>query len=235
MALEEDMKKALFIITATLFFATAFAQSIYKITITNTGQVETIAIEPENNVIINVSTTGTIKNWGYDVYKERGTDNNLERLEAYHGNTSNYDVNDNEALRGKPKYIGRTLVSYYASYESEEFAGKLKSIGNIYFDYYNLYENEEYQGKIKTLGTNTVTWFSSFESEAYRGKLKAMGSTRFDYYPLSADKAFRGKLKKINNTLFEYYSSFEINGSPGGLKYGSHTYYFNGIKYFIKY
>lgn len=229
------MKKALHTILAILAFATAGSQSIYKITITNSGQVESIAIEPENNVIINVSTTGTIKNWGYDVYKERGSENNLERLEAYLGNTSNYNENDNEAFRGKPKYIGRTLVTYYATYESEEFAGKLKSIGNIYFDYYNLYENEQYRGKIKTVGTNTVTWYSSFESEAYRGKLKAMGPTRFDYYSLSSDKAFRGKLKKINNTLFEYYSSFDINGGPGGLKNGSHIHYFNGIKYFVKY
>lgn len=228
------MKKALFTILAILLFATAFTQSIYKISITNSGQVEEIAFEPENNVILNVTTDGFIKNWGYDVYKERGSENYFDKLETYLGNIVYYNENDNEAFLGKPKYIGRTLLTYYVSYEVEAFVGKLKSIGNIYIDYYNFYENEAYRGKIKTIGTNTVTWYSSFETEASRGKIKSLGSTRFEYYPLSADKAFRGKLKKINNTLFEYYSSYEITGNPGGLKSGSHTHYFNGIKYFLR-
>lgn len=228
------MRKILFTITAALLFVNCFSQGITKITITESGNTETFAFEPEANLILNLSVEGSIKSWGYDVFKERGTENFQEKLEKYQGNVEYYSEKENEALRGKLKYVGRTLLTYYTAQESEEFVGRLKSVGTSYLEYYFQYENEASRGKIKKIGNNIVSWYSSFENEAYRGKLKSFGSTRFTYYSSSSDKAYVGKVKSISNTTFNYYSSLDKTELRGRMKSSTQILNINGVKYLVK-
>ena len=228
------MKKIIFVLWATLIFASAYAQGVSKISLTQSGNITAIAFEPEKNLMLNVSTDGHIINFGYDVFKERGVDNYFEKLEKYAGNIEYYTDKDDEAFRGKVKYIGRTLLTYYASFEGQEFAGKLKTVGINLIQYYNNSENEVQRGKIKSIGTDMITWYSSFENEAYRGKIKSFGSTQFSYYSSFDDKAYQGNIKSINGSSFNYYSSVDRTELRGRMSSGSPTLFFSGIKYFVK-
>ena len=228
------MRKILFTITAALLFANCFSQSISKITITESGNIGAFAFEPEANLILNLSVEGSIKSWGYDVFKERGAENFQEKLEKYNGNVEYYSEKENEAFRGKLKYIGRTLLTYYAAHESEEFAGRLKSVGTSFIEYYFQYENEALRGKIKKIGNNIVSWYSSFENEAFRGKLKSFGPTRVTYFSSSSDKAYKGNIKSIGNTAFNYFSSMDKTELRGRMKSNTQILNINGVKYLVK-
>ena len=228
------MKKILFTISAALLFANCFSQSVTKITMSESGNIEAFAFEPETNLMLNISPEGSIKNWGYDVFKERGAENFQEKLDKYQGNIEYYSDKDNEAFRGKLKYIGRTLLTYYTAEEAEEFTGRLKSVGTSFIEYYYPYENEAFRGRLKRVGNNTVTWYSSFENEASRGKLKSFGSTRITYYSSSSDKAYMGKVKSINSTAFSYYSSFDKTELRGRMSSSTQILYINGTKFLVK-
>lgn len=225
------MRKLLLFCSIMLTGSFSFAQHLSKITITGNGQVDGFAIGLDEQVEIYLSKEGTITRWGYDKfigYQE----NYLNQLEPYVGRVEYYSQLDDEALRGKPKYIGKTLVTYYPSYENEMLKGKVKSIGGINFDYYLSFDDAAYKGLIKTLGQNSITWYASFENEALKGKLKSVGATQIAYYSSFEDKAFRGKIKSIDRFSLTYYSSFEQYS--GSMKTGLQVMNANGIKYYIR-
>ena len=228
------MKKILLMLVAGFFLSPAFAQSIYKITITNSGQVEAIAFEVEPSIIFNISPEGNIVNWGYDVYKDRGGENYTGQYQPYVGRVEYYGPNDDEAIRGKIKSIGRTQITWYMSYENDAFIGKIKSIGSSAIMYYDPFEDAAYKGKIKSIGGNSFTWYASYSNEGYRGKLKSAGSTQFTFYASTDDKAYKGKIKSIDGNSYTYYSSFDRQEYRGQMKTGSQYVMSGGIKYFVR-
>ena len=225
------MKKLFLIVTSVVFFATVFGQGISKITIPGTGTVNEIVIGLDENVQVYISKEGKISKWGFDRFI--GVQENYnDYLDPYLGRVEYYTQNDDEALRGRVKYIGKTLICYFPSYEIESLRGKLKSIGSLNMDYYQSFEDKMVVGNLKSLGQQTITWYPSYENEAIRGKLKTVGSTMFTYYGSFEDKAFRGKLKSIGSFNFTYYSSFEQYS--GSMKSGLSIINANGIKFYLR-
>lgn len=225
------MKKLFLILTASFLFTTVFSQSISKITITGTGQVEFFAFGLDENVQVYVTKDGQISNWGFDRFIGF-MENYQNELQPYVGRVEYYTQNDDESLRGKVKYIGRTLLTYYPSYENESLKGKLKAIGSITFDYYLQFDDAAFRGNIKSLGRQSVTWYPSFENADIRGKLKSIGPTVLTYYGSFEDKAFRGKIKSVDRFTITYYSSFEQ--FSGSMKTGASILNANGIKFYLR-
>ena len=225
------MKKIVFTIVAAFILQIGYGQSISKITITGNGQVDVIAFGLDENVQIYVTKDGNISKWGYDKYI--GYQENYQGvLDPYVGRIEYYTQNDDEALRGKVKYIGRTLLTWYPSYEKEGLKGKLKSVGSISIEYYLPHEDAAYSGNIKMLGQQQVTWYSSYENADMRGKLKGIGPTTLTYYGSFEDKAYRGKIRSVGSFNFTYYSSFEQYS--GNIKTGNTIFTANGIKFYIR-
>jgi hypothetical protein len=224
--------KKIYVSVLTVFLALwANSQVISKITITGNGQVDIISIGLDENVQIYLTRDGNISKWGFDKYI--GYQENYNgTLDPYVGRIEYYTQLDDEALRGKVKYIGKTLLTYYPSYENDALKGKLKSIGSMNFDYYLSFEDAAYRGSIKAIGNNQVTWYASYENADIRGKLKSLGPTQFTYYGSFEDKAFRGKIKSLDRFNFTYYSSFEQYS--GSLKNGASIINANGIKYYLR-
>ena len=225
------MKKTFLIVLSFFLFAAGFSQNISKITIGSGGIIDVISFGLDENVQVYITKNGTISNWGFD--KFIGYQENYSGiLEPYVGRVEYYSQNDDSALRGKVKYIGRTLLSYYPSYENEMLKGKLKSIGSINLDYYLSFDDKAYKGNLKSIGQQPVTWYASYENEALRGKLRSVGPTTISYYGSFEDKAYRGKVKSIDRFSLIYYSSFEQYS--GSIKSGAPILTANGIKYFVQ-
>jgi len=225
------MKKLFLIVTTVVFCATVFGQRISKITITGTGTVNDIVIGLDENVQIYISKEGQISKWGFDRFI--GNQENFnDYLEPYVGRVEYYNQNDDEAIRGRVKYIGRTLISYYPSYEIESLRGRLKSIGSLNLDYYQSFEDKSLAGNLKIIGQQSVTWYPSYENEAFRGKLKTVGVTTLTYFGSFEDKAFRGKIKSIGSFNFSYFSSFEQ--FSGSMKNGMSIINANAVKYYLR-
>jgi hypothetical protein len=225
------MKMIFLAFTASFIFMIGYSQSISKITITNNGTIDVISIGLDENVQVYLTKDGNISNWGFD--KFIGYQENYDGvLEPYMGRVEYYTQDDDEALRGKIKYIGRTLITYYPSYEREELKGKIKSIGSFIVNYYFSYDDRAFAGNIKTIGQQIITWYASYENEAVKGKLKAVGPTSITYYGSFEDKAYSGKIKSIGRFTITYYSSFEQYS--GSVKTGTQLLNANGIKYFIR-
>lgn len=225
------MKKIISISLAVFLCTTVFAQRISKITITGSGSISDIIIGLDDNVQVYLSKDGQITKWGFDRfigYQENYND----YLEPYVGRVEYYSENDDAALRGKVKYIGKTMISYYPSYEMESLRGKLKSIGSLNMVYYLQYDDKAMAGSLKSIGQQNIEWYASYENEGLRGKLKAAGGTPITYYGSFEDKAFRGKLKSIGSNNFTYYSSTEQYS--GSIKSGTSTVTVNGIKFYIR-
>jgi hypothetical protein len=225
------MKKIFLFAMALVICSAAFSQRIAKINLTGAGLVSDIVFGLDENVEVYINKEGQITKWGFDRfigYQENYND----YLEPYVGRVEYYTQNDDEALRGKIKYIGRTLVSYYPSYEFESLRGKLKSIGSINLDYYRSFDDKALSGNIKSIGGQNVSWYASYENEALRGKLKTLGPTAFAYYGSFEDKAFRGKIKSIDNFNFSYYSSYEQYS--GSMKNGNYIINANAVKYVVR-
>ena len=225
------MKKIFFITTALIFCTTVFAQRISKITITGSGLVSDIVVGLDENVQVYLSKEGQISKWGFDRfigYQENYND----YLEPYVGRVEYYSQNDDEMLRGKVKYIGKTLLTYYPSYEMESLRGKLKSIGSLNMGYYLAYDDKAMAGSLKNIGQQTIAWYASYENEGLRGKLKAVGPTSIAYYGSFEDKAFRGKIKSIGSNYFTYYSSAEQYS--GSMKSGTSFVIANGVKFYVR-
>lgn len=225
------MKKIGLFSAVLLINMAAFSQHLSRVTITGSGQVDAISIGLGEQVEMYVSKDGNMIKWGFDKYIGY-QENYIGQLEPYAGRVEYYNQLDDEALRGKVKYIGRTLITYYPAYENEMLKGKIKSIGNINMEYYLSFEDAAYRGLLKTLGQNNVSWYASYENDMLKGKLKTLGSTQFTYYASFEDKAFRGKIKSIDRYNITYYSSFEQ--FSGSMKTGLQMLNANGIKYFIR-
>lgn len=224
--------KKIFLVSAALVFSIAvFSQRISKITITGTGTVSDIVIGLDENVQLYLTKEGQISKWGFDRYT--GIQENYnDYLDPYVGRVEYYSQNDDEILRGKVKYIGRTLISYYPSYEIESLRGKIKSIGSLNMDYYQSFDDKAMAGNFKSIGQQSINWYPSYENEALRGKLKTVGPTSLLYNGSFEDKAFRGKIKSVANFTFAYYSSFEQYS--GSMKSGSPIVNANGVKYYLR-
>jgi hypothetical protein len=224
--------KKIFSISVALFFCMAvFGQRISKITITGTGSVSDIVIGLDENVQVYISKEGQITKWGFDRfigYQENYND----YLEPYVGRVEYYSENDDVALRGKVKYIGKTMISYYPSYELESLRGKLKSIGSLNMAYYQAYDDKAMAGNLKTIGQQNIEWYASYENEGLRGKLKSLGGTAIAFYGSFEDKAFRGKIKSIGSNYYTYYSSSEQYS--GSIKSGATNVTVNGIKFYVR-
>ncbi len=209
----------------------AFSQRISKITITGSGMLSDIVVGLDENIQVYLTKEGQISKWGFDRfigYQENYND----YLEPYVGRVEYYTENDDAALRGKVKYIGRTLLSYYPSYEIESLRGKLKSIGSLSMGYYLAFDDKAMAGSLKTIGQQNIQWYASYENEGLRGKLKGVGSTAIAYYGAFEDKAFRGKIKSIGSNQFTYYSSAEQ--FSGSMKSGATFVIANGVKFYVR-
>ena len=225
------MKKILFVSVALVFCMTVSGQRISKITITGTGMVSDIVVGLDENVQLYLTKTGEISKWGFDRFVGY-QENYNDYLEPYVGRIEYYSENDDAALRGKVKYIGRTLLSYYPSYEIESLRGKLKSIGSLNMDYFLAFDDKAMAGSLKTIGQQTISWYASYENEGLRGKLKAVGPTSVTYYGIFEDKAFRGKIRSIGSTNFTYFSSSEQYS--GSMKMGTPFVTTNGVKFYVR-
>lgn len=208
-----------------------FAQRIAKVTLGSMGNTEMITIATDDNAVINISLDGNVISYGREYFSEKIT--NYSRLEKYNGRIDLFGTTDDKALLGKLKYLGRTAVTYYASYDIEALRGKIKSIGNNSFDYYMQYDDANLKGKIKNIGTQQLAYFTSFENEVLRGKLKTLGSTNLTYYSSFDDKAFAGKIKSIGQITFTYYPSYDRQFA-GAMKTGSNMQNVAGINYFVQ-
>lgn len=137
--------KSLFTTMVTLMVViTLNAQKISKVTLKNDGNIESFSINIDNGVTIIMGKDGAITEWGTETFSERNQ--SYSRLDKYLGRVEYFTANDNEAFRGKVKYIGMTAITYYGTYDKEEFRGKVRSIGTTIFDYYTFVEDESLKG-----------------------------------------------------------------------------------------
>ncbi len=226
------MIKLYFGLICTFFMVPAFAQNLAQITIDNRGSQDIITFLVDGTVAVNISKDGKIIDWGIEYTNPRT--GIYPRLEKYMGKEEYYPASDNEAYRGKVKYIGRTLFTYYTSSDNEALKGKVKSIGLNILDYYRDYDNAAFKGNLKSAGSVTFTYYSSFDDEFYKGKIKSIGSTMLSYYGAIDDKAYRGKVKNIDRNAFTYYSSYDKKEYNGMMKTGSQMLSSGGLKFIVK-
>lgn len=214
--------------------ATTRAQKIDMVVVTGYGSKAVIHFVTRDRITLVLDTDGSITETGTD-YGRNTLGYWPGRLNQYMGRTDYYPATENEAIRGKLRYIGLTLISWYGSYEEAASAGKVRSIGGIPVEYYPSFEDEAVKGKIKKIGNTVFSYYTSFDNESLRGKIRSIGNTSFDYYTSFDDKALRGKLKSLGNQPFTYYSSFEnVQGRQGLMKSGFQTQYINGINFYVR-
>lgn len=226
------MAKLYFILILTFLLTPAFAQNIAQITIDNRGKEDIITFLVDESVVVNITKDGKIIDWGTEyTTPQTGV---YPRMEKYMGREEYYPSTDNEAYRGKVKYIGRTLFTYYTSDDNEALKGKVKIIGTNLLDYYTDYDDAAFKGYLKNTGSFSITYYSSFNDEFYKGKIKSVGNTMLSYYGVIDDKAYRGKIKSIDRNLFTYYSSFDRPEFRGIMKTGTPIVSSGSIKYIIK-
>ena len=226
--------KIIFTLSFALLLITASAQRLSRITISNAGATDIISFLTDDAVFINITKDGKIVDWGIEP-TVMSYNNYPGKLDKYMGGVEYFSASDNEDVRGKARYIGRTSITYFTSGENELLKGKVKSIGTIYFDYYDAYSDAASKGNIKTAGIFSFSYYTAFDNEAYKGRIKNVGSSILTYYPSYEDKAYKGKLKSIDNVNFNYYSSFDRKEYQGALKGGAQMQYIiNGIKYFLR-
>jgi hypothetical protein len=209
----------------------AAAQHVSKIILSEQGEMRAITINLDEDVIVNVSPDGKITEWGTDIYKS--VDHSFRPLQPYTGKTDTFR-NDDAGQKGKIKIIGKTSITYFASYEDEALRGKIKSIGALTFEYFPHYENKAYSSRIKRAGSLTFTFYPEFGNNPDQGKLKSAGLTAFTYYGPFDDKAYKGKLKSIGSSSYKYYGSGEMQERRGHLKSGNYIQAVNGIKFVIR-
>jgi hypothetical protein len=223
------MKKFFLLATLVFCICTTNAQKISKVILTSTGTTESISIGLDD-AIINLSESGNIINYGVEYFSEKYS--NYSRIENYNGRIDMCTANDDKAFQGKVKYLGRTPITYFASYDVAELQGKVKSIGSLTFTYYMNYDDAAMKGKIKSIGSNNVVFYSSFENDVVKGKLKSIANTQLNYYSNFEDIALRGKVKNIGQVLFSYYPSYDRQ-MAGAMKTGNRTQNINGINFIV--
>ncbi|MBX2887635.1 MAG: hypothetical protein KF829_03210 [Ferruginibacter sp.] len=225
------MKKLFVFIVGCTLSLPLLAQRISRVEMSETGILSKLSIELDEQVILNLTPTGDIIDYGIDIYKGR-TDRMQERMEPYTGRVVNYTNLDNEAFAGKIRYIGQKMITYYASYDDADLVGKIKSIGSTTFEYYNRYDEESLRGKIKSIGSDRIIYYSSFDP-SFGGKLKSIGAVQLTYYSNFDDKAIKGKIKSIGQSQFSYYTSFDRKELVGNMRNGWRINYVNTIKFLI--
>ena len=220
--------------TAIIFlncFSNLSAQRISKIAINTAGILQMFSITTDDNAVINLNPNGEVINYGTEYFSEKIQ--NFYRVEKFNGRVDLFVATDDKAFQGKVKYIGRTAVTYYASYDIEPLRGKIKSIGNLAINYFMEFEDANLKGKIKSIGSTQLQYFTNFDNEALRGKLKSVSSTSLNYYTSFDDRSFQGKIKSIGQINFTYYPSFEKQFA-GAMKTGNFTQNVAGINYLIQ-
>jgi hypothetical protein len=226
------MAKLYFILIFTFLLAPAFAQNLAQITIDNRDKQDILTFLIDEFVVVNITKDGKIIDWGTEYTSpQTGV---YPKLEKYMGREEYYPSTDNEAYRGKVKYIGRTLFIYYTSDDNEALKGKVKMIGTNLLDYYTEYDDAAFKGYLRNAGPVSFTYYGSYNDEFYKGKIKSIGSTMVSYYGAIDDKAYQGKIKSIDRNLFTYYSSFDRREFSGSMKTGSPMISSGSIKYIIK-
>ena len=223
-----------FLITVAVFLCclyTSFAQRITKITISSAGALQSFTITTDDNAVINLNPTGEVISYGTEYFSEKIQ--NFSRIEKFNGRVDLFGANDDKSFQGKVKYIGRTAVTYYASYDIEPLRGKIKTIGNLAINYFMEFEDANLKGKIKNIGSTQLQYFTSFDNEALRGKLKSAASTGLNYYTSFEDRALQGKIKAIGQINFTYYPSYDKQFA-GAMKTGNFTQNVAGITYLIQ-
>jgi hypothetical protein len=226
------MAKLYLILIFTFLLTPAFAQNLAQITIDNRGKQDILTFLVDEFVVVNITKDGKIIDWGTEYTSpQTGV---YPKLEKYMGREEYYPSTDNEAYRGKVKYIGRTLFIYYTSDDNEALKGKVKMIGTNLLDYYTEYDDAAFKGYLRNAGPVSFTYYGSYNDEFYKGKIKSIGSTMVSYYGAIDDKAYRGKVKSIDRNLFTYYSSFDRREFSGSMKTGSPMISSGSIKYIIK-
>ena len=226
------MAKLYLILIFTFLLTPAFAQKLAQITIDNRGKQDILTFLVDEFVVVNITKDGKIIDWGTEYTSpQTGV---YPKLEKYMGREEYYPSTDNEAYRGKVKYIGRTLFIYYTSDDNEALKGKVKMIGTNLLDYYTEYDDAAFKGYLRNAGPVSFTYYGSYNDEFYKGKIKSIGSTMVSYYGAIDDKAYRGKVKSIDRNLFTYYSSFDRREFSGSMKTGSPMISSGSIKYIIK-
>ena len=212
------------------FISNLSAQRISKIAINSAGVLQMFSITTDDNAVINLNPNGEIINYGTEYFSEKIK--NYSRIEKFNGRVDLFGSTDDKNFQGKLKYIGRTAVTYYASYDIEALRGKIQNIGNLAFTYFMDYDDVNLKGKLKSIGSSELQYFTSFDNAALTGKLKNVGSTGLNYYASFEDKAFKGKIKSIGQINFTYYSSFEKQFA-GAMKTGNQTQNIAGINYTV--
>lgn len=210
------------------------AQKLDFIVLGGYGATQTFYYTTSDKTIIAITKDGNITEFGTE-YPKEFAGYYPGRIQKYMGRVEYYAATENEAFRGKIRYIGLTQITYYASYDEEALRGKIKSIATSQFDYYASYDDAAVKGNLKNIGGIAITYCPSYENEAIRGRLKTVGNTRFEWYTSFDDKSLSGKVKQIDQYPFSYYTSFENNnGQKGLLKSGFYSKYINGINYFVR-
>jgi hypothetical protein len=211
---------------------TALGQGLAQITLDNRGANTVITFLLEPSLVLNMAKDGKITDWGSEyTTQQTGV---YPKLEKYMGREEYYEATDNEAYRGKIKYIGRTLITYYTADDNEDLKGKVKTVGDIMIDYYGQYDDAAFKGYLRDAGSILFSYYSSFDDDFYKGKIRSVGSTMLTYYGSVDDKAYAGKIKNVDRTLFTYYSSYERPEYSGMMKSGVPMLSSGGIQYVIK-
>ncbi len=227
------MIKLYALVIFTFLFSQVFSQRIAHIIIDNRGNSDVISFLVDEDIFVNLTKDGKIIDWGVQD-NTPGPKTFPPKLAKYMGKEEYYPATEDEAYRGKIKYIGRALVSYYTTNDNEALKGKVKTIGSIFFDYYTAYDDAAFKGNIKTAGPSSFTYYASFEDESYKGKIKTVDATSLTYYGMVDDKAYRGKIKNIDRNLFTYYSSYDRKEYSGMLKSGAQMAFANSVQFLIK-
>ncbi len=224
------MKKIALIFIIAFTINNLYAQRITKIVMSSTGIVQKITIGLDD-AIINITPDGNIVEYGVEYFSQRI--NNYSRIENYGGRIDMFDNFADVSFRGKLKYLGKTPITYYASYDDESLRGKIKTIGTLMVGYYMPYDDAASRGKLKNVGSTQISYYTSFENEGLRGKISNIGTTSLGYYSSFDDKAYKGKIKNIGQYAFTYYNSFDLRFA-GSMKTGNLQQNINGILYFIQ-
>jgi len=210
----------------------ALGQNLAQITLDNRGTNSIITFLLEPSLVLNITKDGKILDWGSE-YTTQQT-GAYPKLEKYMGREDYYEATDNEAYRGKIKYIGRTLITYYTADDNEDLKGKVKTVGDIMIDYFGPYEDAAFKGFLRDAGSVPFSYYSSFDDDFFKGKIRSVGSTMLTYYGSIDDKAYAGKIKNVDRTLFTYYSSYERPEYSGMMKSGVPMLSSGGIQFVIK-
>ena len=210
-----------------------YCQQLSQVSFLDGANFSFFSIRTEQGVLIRVSDSGEILEWGTEVLSER-YNNYAPRLQPFMARVEYFDQQSDSVFKGKLKSIGTCFITYHGAYEEKNKRGKLKSLGTLQFDYYSTYDDKSQQGKLKFIGNLVLEYYRSYENESFRGKLKSIGSTVITYYSAFDDKYNAGKLKSIGSVPYVWYSPLNHTYIRGGLKTNNYRQVISGITYVLQ-